>query len=652
MDFFAQQAIARRQSRRLIVFFLLAVACIMAAIAFVVVLALDLGMSPDERAAAGAGLLARHPNAGIGSALVTLAVIGIASLFKVGRLRSGGGVVARELGGTLVPGEPRDRQLRRLRNVVEEISIASGVPVPEIYVLEQEAGINAFAAGWSPADAAVAVTRGALDRLSRDELQGVIAHEFSHVLNGDMRLNIRLMGVLFGILVIGIAAREFLLRARGGGKDGAALLVIALAVMIIGWVGLFFGRIIKAGVSRQREYLADASAVQFTRQNHGLAGALKKIAATSEGSQLTAHDAEEVSHMLFGDGVGYSALFATHPPLLERIKRIDRQFDPRELPAAALAAASTPGAAPDEEWDAAPVSRIAGAAAAPADGGPVVLPRADARVALGSRQVLSQVGNPASDDFRTAAAIAAAIPAGLRALAHAQEHAAALVVALALDGDADASARQVQRVATAFDDGFAGEVRGLRAQLGELHPLQRLPLAAMAFPQLRRRPRPWLVRFIALLDELAHLDGVVQLPEYCLLRMLRTQVSDALDPSSGGGMGSRRLGESKAEIAGLLAVLAQSGHADEESARRAYLAGILAIFPTGAPNYAPPKAWAEALDRAWPVLDRLNPPSKALLLEGLVKAIGHDGRCALAEAELLRTICAALHCPLPPQLAA
>jgi hypothetical protein len=282
----------------------------------------------------------------------------------------------------------------------------------------------------------------------------------------------------------------------------------------------------------------------------------------------------------------------------------------------------------------------------------VVLPRADARVALGSRQVLSQVGNPASDDFRTAAAIAAAIPAGLRALAHAQEHAAALVVALALDGDADASARQVQRVATAFDDGFAGEVRGLRAQLGELHPLQRLPLAAMAFPQLRRRPRPWLVRFIALLDELAHLDGVVQLPEYCLLRMLRTQVSDALDPSSGGGMGSRRLGESKAEIAGLLAVLAQSGHADEESARRAYLAGILAIFPTGAPNYAPPKAWAEALDRAWPVLDRLNPPSKALLLEGLVKAIGHDGRCALAEAELLRTICAALHCPLPPQLAA
>jgi Zn-dependent protease with chaperone function len=651
MDFFAQQAIARRQSRRLIVLFLVAVVCIVAAIDLVVVVALDLGMSPDERAAAGTGLFARHTTASVASALVALAVIGIASLFKIGRLRGGGGVVARELGGTLVPGDTTDRHLRRLRNVVEEIAIASGVPVPEIYVLEQEAGINAFAAGWAPADAAVAVTRGTLDRLTRDELQGVIAHEFSHVLNGDMRLNIRLMGVLFGILVIGIAAREFLLRARGGGKDGAALLVFALAVMIIGWVGLFFGRMIKAGLSRQREFLADASAVQFTRQSQGLAGALKKIAATSEGSRLTAHDAEEVSHMLFGDGAGYSALFATHPPLLERIKRIDRQFDPQELAQMARAGASVPGGADvsDDGWNARPVSRMAGAQAVVAA---PPLPGPKARVSLSSGQIVRQVGNPASDDFRTAAAIAAAMPPGLRALAEAQEHAAGLIIALALDGDGDTSARQVQRVAAAFDERFAGEVRALGAQLGDLHPLQRLPLAAIAFPQLRRRPRPWLVRYIACLDEIAHLDGVVQLAEYCLLRMLRTQVSDALDPSSGGGAGSRRLAESKAEIAGLLAVLAQSGHADNESARRAYLAGILAVFPTGAPNYAPPAAWAQALDRAWPVLDRLNPPSKALLLEGLVKTIGHDGRFALGEAELLRTICAALHCPLPPQLGA
>jgi Zn-dependent protease with chaperone function len=647
MDFFAQQALARGQSRRLIVLFLVAVACVVAAIGFIVLLALDVGLSPEERAAAGGSLLGRHPKAGFVAGLATLLVIGTASLFKVARLRGGGGVVARELGGTLVSPDTTDRRLRRLRNVVEEIAIASGTPVPEIYVLEKEPGINAFAAGWSPADAAVAVTEGALERLNRDELQGVIAHEFSHILNGDMRLNIKLMGVLFGILVIGVAARELLLNARGGGRDGAALLLVALGVMIIGYVGLFFGRLIKAGVSRQREFLADASAVQFTRQNHGLAGALKKIAATAEGSKLAAHDGEEVSHMLFGDGVGYASLFATHPPLVERIKRIDRSFDPREL--AQMARGGIPDAGSfEEELEAAPVSRLAGGA----PGVPPPLPRADAQVALRPEGVVRQVGNPALDDFRAAAAIAGAIAPDLRQLAHAAAHAPALVLALAIDADAGAAATQLSRVEVAFDATLAAEARALRARLEGLHPLQRLPLAAMAFPLLRRRPRPWLVRFVALLDELARLDGVVQLPEYCLLRMIRVQVGDAMDPSRGGGVGGRRVAEAKGEVGALLAVLAKSGHADAESARRAYLAGVLQVFPTGAPGYAPPAAWVEALDRAMPVLDRLNPASKALLVEGLARTVTHDGRCAIAEAELLRTICAALHCPLPPQLAA
>jgi Zn-dependent protease with chaperone function len=645
MDFFAHQAVARSQTRRLLWLFTLAVGAIVAAINAVVLVALDANLDHAERLAAGGNLLSRHPVALFVTTVLTLSIIGIASLFKTGKLRSGGGAVARELGGTLVSMDTQDRRHRRLRNVVEEIAIASGVPVPEIYVLEQEPGINAFAAGWSPADAAIAVTQGALDRLNRDELQGVIAHEFSHVLNGDMRLNIRLMGVLFGILVIGIAAREFLLRARGGGRDGAALLVIALAVMIIGYVGLFFGRIIKAGVSRQREFLADASAVQFTRQNLGLAGALKKIAATAEGSRLAAHDAEEVSHMLFGDGVGYSALFATHPPLLERLKRIDRQFDPKELGQLAKAVASGAIAFEDELEESARVGLVRRAAPPP-------LPGADARVALQPQGVVRQVGNPAVDDFRTAAAISAAIGEPLRALAHSQEHAAELVLALSLDADDAQRARQYARIGGEFGEPLAARVREVRDGLGELHPLQRLPLAAMAFPSLRRRARPWLIRFLALLDALSLEDGQVALGEYCLLRLVRTQIADALDPSTGGGVGSRRLSEVKAEIGGLLGVLARFGHGNDEAARRAYLAGILAIFPTGAPNYVPPTDWTGALDRAWPALDRLNPASKQLLLEGLVKTMTHDGRCALAEAELLRTICAALHCPLPPQLAA
>jgi Zn-dependent protease with chaperone function len=217
--------------------------------------------------------------------------------------------------------------------VVEEIAIASGVPVPKIFVLEHEAGINAFAAGYSPSDAVIAVTRGALDRLNRDELQGVIAHEFSHVLNGDMRLNIRLMGVLFGILMLGLIGRKILQHGRFGGPQqgrgrGAGRRLIA---MIVGYVGLFFGRMIKAGVSRQREKLADASAVQFTRQTAGLAGALKKIGGLDEGSRLNErNDAEEVSHMLFGDGVGFSGLFATHPPLIERIQALEPLVPRRE----------------------------------------------------------------------------------------------------------------------------------------------------------------------------------------------------------------------------------------------------------------------------------------------------------------------------------
>ncbi|MBK9654325.1 MAG: M48 family metalloprotease [Rhodanobacteraceae bacterium] len=328
MNFFAHQAAARAKSRRMLWLFALAVLAIVAAINVVVLLVFGIAVvpeSPEQRDALVPALVA--------STAVTLAVIGLGSLFKTLSLRGGGGSVARSMGGTLVPGDPRDFQLKRLRNVIEEMSIASGVPVPEIYVLDRESGINAFAAGFAPSDAAIAVTRGALDRLSRDELQGVIAHEYSHILNGDMRLNLRLMGLIFGLLVLGLTGRKVLEHMRLGGskKEGNAILLIALAVMIFGYLGVFLGRMIKAYISRQREYLADASAVQFTRLSHGLSGALMKIAAFEAGSRLTANDGEEVAHMLFGDGVGYGALTATHPPLIERIRRIDPRFDPQLL---------------------------------------------------------------------------------------------------------------------------------------------------------------------------------------------------------------------------------------------------------------------------------------------------------------------------------
>ena len=252
--------------------------------------------------------------------VATLAVIGCASLFRIASLRTRGSAVAHQFGATPVPEDTTDFNLRRLRNVVEEIAIASGVPVPQIYVLDDESAINAFAAGYAPSDAAIAVTRGALTRLNRDELQGVIAHEFSHVLNGDMRLNIRLMGLLFGILVLSLIGRRILMHGRfSRSKDAAPVMLIAIGLVVIGYVGMFFGRLIKAGLSRQRELLADSSAVQFTRQTRGLAGALKKLAGLPEGSKLGNSDAEEVSHMLFGQGLRLSSMMATHPPLIERI---------------------------------------------------------------------------------------------------------------------------------------------------------------------------------------------------------------------------------------------------------------------------------------------------------------------------------------------
>src|SRR4051812_30958053 len=274
MNFFDRQVRVRRMSARLVVLFVLAVIAIVAAVDVAVAIAFD---AFSKGLADLAGIV-------VVTSVITLAAITLAAAFRMLGLRGGGGKVARELGGILVPADTQDPQLRRLRNVVEEIAIASGTPVPEVYVLPGEEGINAFAAGWNTSNAAVAVTRGTLERLNRDELQGVIAHEFSHVVNGDMRLNIRLMGLLYGILFLTVLGNQF---ARvgvftGGGRrdnrdsNGNPLVIVGIALLAAGFIGVFIGRIIKASVSRQREYLADASAVQFTRQAGGIAGALKK----------------------------------------------------------------------------------------------------------------------------------------------------------------------------------------------------------------------------------------------------------------------------------------------------------------------------------------------------------------------------------------
>ena len=637
MNFFAHQDQARRQTRRMLVMFAVAVCAIVLLIDLVVLV--------------GFGHARASPGAVAFVSLIVLGAIASGSMYRIATLRGGGAAVAAQLGARAVPNDTGDFAYRRLRNVVEELAIAAGVPVPQVFVLEEEAGINAFAAGYAPADAAITVTRGALDKLTREELQGVIGHEFSHVLNGDMRLNIRLVGVVFGILMVSVIGRKIAENVRG--RDSFYLILFGLVLAATGYVGVVFGRMIKASISRQREFLADASAVQFTRQTEGIAGALKKIGALAGGSKLALDDREEVAHMLFGDGVGYDALFATHPPLGERIRRLDPSFREAEL-AKIGAAWAQPTLVGEDERDAPGVS-IAGFAPAglPLRGARIdaaPLPRADAPLRIAPSRVVGQVGNPGNDDRIVARTLRKTIPQALREAARQSGQAMPLVFALLLNDDDGVRESQLALIAQAFDAGTAALARELHAVTADLHPMQRLPLAALAFPALRRRPRPQLDAFVATLRALMDAGGEVTLGEYCLARLIDVQVVDALDPVQASVIGRLKLGDVEAELKDLLAVVAQYGHADRAQAQRAYALGLADALPQARLAYAPPLQWMAALDRALPRLDRLAAAGKELVVAALVRAIGADGIVSVEEAELLRTVCAALHCPLPPLL--
>ena len=642
--------------------FAIAVLAIVVAVDLVCAFVLGVGLQP-------------LPLLGIAAAVV--AVIGLCSAYRVASLAGGGAAVAREMSAVEVPADTTNPQWQRLRNVIEEVAIASGVPVPEIYVMQDEPGINAFAAGYTASDAAVCVTQGCLDKLTRDELQGVIAHEFSHVLNGDMRLNIRLMGLLFGIMAIWVVGR-FLMwggyfglgggrRRRGGGSGQVAL--AGLALLAIGAIGLFFGRLIQAAVSRSRESLADASAVQFTRQTSGIAGALKKIAAISEGSALQNPRRDEVRHMLFGDAEA-SSLFATHPPIIQRIRALEPGFKAEDLDVFVkqwLASGGDPDSiqlrAREHPWEKAvhDFARadgdvdIHGAPPSPddaarRDGTGGAVPARGAELAITAAAVASQVASPGTDDYQAATQLHARIPAALSAAARDPRGALATVFALAMSDRADVMARQMQIVTQAFDASLADAARGLALQMAELHPMLRLPLAQLAFPALKRRPRPEIDAFAKTLDALIHADGRVDLDEYCLAKLVQAQVVAALDPSAGFRPGVVRLVDAQAELRDLAALLAHFGNDDEDGARRAFQGAMREALPNAGVMYALPEDWQAALDRALDVLSRLRPEGKQLVVQALTRAIAADGRVTVAESELLRVTCTALGCPLPPLL--
>lgn len=643
MNFFERQQNARGVTRRLLLLFALAVIAIVVAVDGAVLLAF--GLLEPSTLQLGDDLsttLWANRAALVAISLLVVLVIGVASLVRTASLRAGGAAVARELGGTEVPADTRDPHYRRLRNVVEEIAIASGVPVPDIFVLENEGAINAFAAGYTTSDAAIAVTRGALDRLNRDELQGVIAHEFSHVLNGDMRLNIRLMGVLFGIMALALIGRRLLIHgrvsrfSRSRGSSEAAL--IGLALMGAGYLGLFFARMIKAGVSRQRELLADASAVQFTRQTRGLAGALKKIAGLNEGSRMQSSQAEQVSHMLFGQGMAMSSLLASHPPLLQRIQALEPGFSPTQMSALQRLREALPpdGLAEDRMMLAAKVSEER-------------LPGAGQTIAVPAGSVSAQVATP-HDDYRLAATLTASLPSHLRDAARSHDRVIALMFALLHGGDAGISERQSALVVERHGPSMREAVLALLAPVRELHPMSRLPLAELALPALRRRPRPELQRFLETVQALVLADNHVAVFEYCLTVLLQVQVMQALDPAHYWRPGRLKPGQCTPAIVRLLARLAHEGHDDDGAARHAFIAGMHRVLPDVRVSYPPALPSLESLNESWPSLQQLGPAGKAMLVEAMATAVSHDGRVRVTEMELLRTVCALLQCPLPPLL--
>jgi len=642
MDFFGRQVETRRLSRRLVVLFLLAVVVVALAVTGVVLVVARL-LDP---ASSGGTLLDplwvdEHLGLATWTLLAVFGVIGLASLYKTAMLSQGGGVVAQSLGGELVAADTSDPLRRRLLNVVEEMAIASGVPMPQVYVLDHELGINAFAAGHNPANAAIAVTRGALTRLSRSELQGVIAHEFSHVLNGDMRLNIRMMGLLFGLLSIAVIARLVLRhapRSGGSGRKGggavAAILLAALVVMMVGYIGLFFGRLLQAAVSRSRESLADASAVQFTRDPEGLRGALVKIGALSTGSRLVDADAEEVAHMLFATGV--DRLFATHPPLLDRIRALDPSFTERAFDAARARMLADEASAPVED--------------APRDSlRPEPLSATLSSIDVTPAGVAQLVGNPGTPHVRMAQQLRLSLPPSMVTATQVPRQAVALVLAFAVDTDTVVRARQIEVIRSQLGVRAADAVQEWLPQLDALDAMQRLPAFLRLFPAIHRFSRLEKQRLASCLRALLRDEGRHSLHAYVLAKLAEVQLQDDLEPARR----ARRLTleDVSQALCVLFSVLARHGHDEEASARRAYEVGMHHLLPRDRPAYGVPIGWQQRLDDALGKLDDLQPAAKEQLVEALVKTIAHDLRLAIAEAELLRMVCAALHCPLPPLLA-
>jgi uncharacterized tellurite resistance protein B-like protein len=473
----------------------------------------------------------------------------------------------------------------------------------------------------------------------------------------------------------------------------------------LGYVGLFLGRLMQSAVSRQRERLADASGVQFTRNPQGLKEALIKIAAMPDGSVLATPHAEQAAHMFFAEGL--NRFFATHPPILERIRELDPHFDESELARAAAefeqtgvvgdagppdgssqvagdgvgragvrdggvfaaggsglglgdgleragaAGFASQGAAVTRSASGAGAGRTgaAGFAAQDAAGlasqrtsslGRVVTPATSALAA--GPGVSSLVGTMTSGHIQHAQTIHAALPDTVREF-QSPGRAQAFVVALLLSKEPAVRQRQFALLGQQLSVGNFAFIEQIAPVVDAIDPMLRLPALQQVFPSLRRVPVAQRQALAKLASQLIHADGRIDAFEFSLAKLLETLLNDELDARVPHGTVS--LDDAQDEINVLFATLAQLGAQDEPSARIAYEAGMTVVLPMRSPEYTPLNDWPRQLSDALPRLEQLEPMAKKRVIDGLLKTITSDEMMTEAESELLRTVCALLHCPLP-----
>ena len=630
MNFFTQQHKARQRTSLLALYFILAIVLIVAAVN-----AATYGifyLSSTDTSLNAVPWFEQPYWIWISAA--TIIVIMFGTVRDLVRLGGGGAAVAEMVGARRISSATSDSDERRLINVVEEMSIASGTPRPALYVMDDEPAINAFVAGYRPTEAVLVVTHGALQTFDRDELQGVIGHEYSHILNGDMRLNIRLWGIVSGILLIGQIG-HFLIRSlrysgssrKGKGQGMAAIFVLGLALFIIGYIGLFFGRLIKAAVSRQREFLADASSVQFTRNPDGIAGALWKIKQNTGGSLLKNEHAEDMSHLCFGTSLNFSLenLFATHPPLDDRIRAVDPGFiSRRKLKAVAgQGAPVTPGAA---------MGFAGGAGAA---------------VAATPEQIAASIGtlSPAHLDFATS--LHGAMPPALLEALRMEDGAACVIYGLLLAG---ANTEQQQAageiIMTRAGESAAEQAREHARQIVRLGARARLPIINLAIPTLKMLNQDARGKFLDTVAALIQVDNRYTLFEFTLLTLLQDHLSASAHRADKAIY--FKYEDVLEELRILFTVLTRAGTSSLDQIRKIFR-DIMGTFSKTPGEPAPEKiCTVQRLSATLMKLGALSPLLKQSVITACADCVLHDGMVQPAEGELLQAIAVSLDCPMPP----